>query len=237
MSAPRVRWVAVVSRTAAALRVAWEHDPLVRRQLHSVVADRACPAEAWARAQGLATARIEEPDNGRFSDALLAHLRGAGATHAVLFFTRLLRGPLLEAYGDRIVNLHPSLLPAFPGLHGYRDARAAGVRFVGTTLHLVDEHVDAGRTILQSVAPLDWEADEAAGRHRQFEQLCRGLVQVCHWLEEDRVVAAGPGTRVRGARFDDVEFAPALDAPAALSLRVPRPAQDDAAPTAATGSA
>ncbi len=224
MSATRVRWVAVVSRTASSLQVAWEQDPLVRGQLVSVVSDRACPAEDWARAKGIPCVRIRESDNERFSDALNEHLREVRATHAVLFFTRLLRGRVLQAYADRIVNIHPALLPAFKGLHGFRDARAAGARFAGTTLHLVDAEPDGGRTILQAVTPLDWEADEAAARQRQFEQICRGLVQVCHWLEEDRIEPAGPGTRIRGARFDAGEFSPSLDAEAARALQFPREA-------------
>jgi phosphoribosylglycinamide formyltransferase-1 len=69
-------------------------------------------------------------------------------------FMRLVGPPLLEAYANRMLNIHPSLLPAFPGLHAQRQALDYGVRVTGATVHLVDSALDAGPIVLQSAVPV-----------------------------------------------------------------------------------
>ncbi|MGF3066160.1 phosphoribosylglycinamide formyltransferase [Facklamia sp. P12945] len=64
-------------------------------------------------------------------------------------YMRVIGPPLLEAYPDRILNIHPSLLPAFPGRHGIADAYRAGVKETGVTVHLVDQGIDTGRILGQ----------------------------------------------------------------------------------------
>lgn len=67
---------------------------------------------------------------------------------------RILKGPLLEAYGGRIMNIHPSLLPAFPGLHAQKKALDYGVKVSGCTVHYVDSGTDSGPVILQKTVPV-----------------------------------------------------------------------------------
>ncbi|MGB9792396.1 MAG: phosphoribosylglycinamide formyltransferase, partial [Thermacetogeniaceae bacterium] len=73
---------------------------------------------------------------------------------ALAGFMRLLTPVLLDAYPQRVVNIHPSLLPAFPGLNAQAQAIAYGVRYSGCTVHFVDEGMDTGPVILQSVVPV-----------------------------------------------------------------------------------
>ena len=219
------RLVAVASGGGSVLRVALEHDELVRSQIVSVVADRDCGALGMAQGHGIPTLRIDERDNAAFSDALLAHCREVGADHVVLFFNRLLAGEILSQYDRRIVNVHASLLPAFKGLRALEQAVKAGARFLGTTLHFIDANVDEGHIILQSALPLDPDGDEAVLRHRQFEQMCKGLIQTCHWLEEDRIRFSGTTVRIEGARYDQPDFSPGLEAVSARQLSVPQPVQ------------
>jgi phosphoribosylglycinamide formyltransferase-1 len=73
---------------------------------------------------------------------------------ALAGFMRIVGRGLLAAFPDRVVNIHPSLLPAFPGLDAQRQAWEAGVRFAGCTVHFVNEAVDAGPIILQAVVPV-----------------------------------------------------------------------------------
>lgn len=217
------RLVAVASGGGSVLRVALEHDELVRSQIVSVVADRDCGAFGMADGQGIPTLRIDERENTAFSDALLAHCREVGADHVVLFFNRLLAGEILAHYDRRIVNVHASLLPAFKGLRALEQAVRAGARFLGTTLHFIDANVDEGHIILQSVLPLDPDGDETELRHRQFEQMCKGLIQTCYWLEEDRIRFSGNILRIEGARYDQPDFSPGLEAVSARELSVPQP--------------
>lgn len=70
-------------------------------------------------------------------------------------YMHLLTAPFLKRFPDRIVNVHPSLLPAFPGAHALEDALAAGARTVGVTVHLVDEGLDTGPILSQQALPVD----------------------------------------------------------------------------------
>jgi phosphoribosylglycinamide formyltransferase-1 len=144
--------------------------------LDAAAADPAFPAEivlvlsnnpgagglARAERAGVARAVVDHrayPDREAFDAALDAALRGAGADLVCLAgFMRLLTPALVEAWRDRMLNIHPSLLPAFRGLHTHRRALAAGVRVHGCTVHLVRPELDEGPILVQG-------ACRAAGRH------------------------------------------------------------------------
>ena len=89
-------------------------------------------------------------------------------------FMRLLTPVLLRAFENRILNIHPSLLPAFPGMHAVRQAIAAGVRVSGCTVHVVDEGTDTGPILVQAAVPvLDGDTEETlAARILAQEHLC-----------------------------------------------------------------
>ena len=82
-------------------------------------------------------------------------LRAAGVELVVLAgYMRVLKKPMLEAFAGRMINVHPSLLPAFPGLRAWEQALKYGVRMTGCTVHFVDEGIDAGPVILQQPVPV-----------------------------------------------------------------------------------
>ncbi len=84
-----------------------------------------------------------------------AALKAAGVDLVCLAgFMRLVREPLLEAFPNRIINIHPALLPAFPGLQAWKQALEAGVQETGCTVHYVDGGVDTGPAILQAKVPV-----------------------------------------------------------------------------------
>jgi phosphoribosylaminoimidazolecarboxamide formyltransferase / IMP cyclohydrolase len=141
------------------------HAAVVRGALDAqivlVFADRQCPAIDWAVEQGIetvvvpaasagdATARAEE-------DRLLAEtLAAVGPEWVVLAgYMRIVGPAMLAAFPARILNLHPSLLPSFPGAHAVRDALAAGVKVTGATVHVVDESLDGGPIVLQDAVTI-----------------------------------------------------------------------------------
>ncbi|HEY2986185.1 MAG TPA: phosphoribosylglycinamide formyltransferase [Candidatus Binatia bacterium] len=89
-----------------------------------------------------------------YDEAIVAMLRQRGVELIVMAgFMRLLSPVLLKVYSNRIMNIHPSLLPAFPGLHGQKQAAEYGVRFAGCTVHFVNEECDQGPIIIQAVVP------------------------------------------------------------------------------------
>lgn len=111
-----------------------------------------------ARAAGLETLCLRQKDfDGReaFDAAVAAELRKRDVGLVCLAgFMRLVGAPLLEAFPNRILNIHPSLLPAFPGLDGQAQALAYGVRVAGATVHLVTHELDGGPIVLQAAVPV-----------------------------------------------------------------------------------
>ncbi len=106
-----------------------------------------------------------------YDAALASFLREAGAEWVCLAgYMRLVSRPLLEAFPRRIVNIHPSLLPAFPGLEAQRQALEYGVRYSGCTVHLVDATLDGGPIVAQAVVPVLDVDDEAELSRRILEQ-------------------------------------------------------------------
>jgi phosphoribosylglycinamide formyltransferase-1 len=94
-------------------------------------------------------------DRDAFERAMVERLRAADVGLVCLAgFMRLVGQPLLQAFPNRIVNIHPSLLPAFPGLEAQRQALEHGVRVTGATVHLVDADLDAGPIVLQAALPV-----------------------------------------------------------------------------------
>jgi phosphoribosylglycinamide formyltransferase-1 len=97
--------------------------------------------------------RTKFPDEAQFETA--ARLRAAGVELVCLAgFLRLVKRPLLDAFPNRILNIHPALLPAFPGLESWKQALDAGVSETGCTVHYVDEGMDTGPVILQETVPV-----------------------------------------------------------------------------------
>ena len=127
------------------------------------------------------------PDREGFDAALVAALREAGAEWVVLAgFMRLLTPVFLEAFPGRIINIHPSLLPAFPGVDAQQQALDYGVRITGCTVHLVDAGTDTGRILAQAAVPvLDGDdRDTLSERILGFEHAL--LVEVLARIAEGR---------------------------------------------------
>ncbi len=144
--------------------------------------------------------RFKRRDREAFETALLEVLRQHAVDYVFLAgFMRILGRTVVEAYWGRILNIHPSLLPAFPGLHVHAQVLAAGVRESGCTVHFVDYGVDSGPIILQrkvSVLPGDDE-DTLAARvleqeHVIYPEAARLVLSGEVRLEEDRVVRRPP---------------------------------------------
>lgn len=90
-----------------------------------------------------------------FSSTIADHMKRVDAELIVLAgFMRVVGKPLIEAFPGRIMNIHPALLPSFPGLHGQRQALDYGVKISGCTVHFVDEGVDTGPIIIQAAVPV-----------------------------------------------------------------------------------
>lgn len=136
-------------------------------EIVAVLSDQAGAAGlAYAEGEGLLTAVVEKQKGESREDydrRLIAKIEESSPQIVALAgFMRLLSSLFIRHFQDRIVNIHPSLLPSFPGLHAQRQALDAGVRFSGCTVHFVDEGCDSGPIIDQRVVRVLPEDDEAA---------------------------------------------------------------------------
>jgi phosphoribosylglycinamide formyltransferase-1 len=112
-------------------------------------------------------------------------------------FMRLLTPAFLAAFPQRVVNIHPALLPAFPGTHAQRQAFAYGVKVSGCTVHFVDSGTDTGPIIAQAVVPVLDGDDEESLRGRILVEEHRLLPSVVRAIAEGRVTVDGRRVTVR----------------------------------------
>ena len=144
-----------------------------------------------ARAANVETVVVDHrgfADRAAFDAAVVEVLRARGVELVVLAgFMRLLTPALLDAFPMRIVNVHPALLPAFPGIHGQRQALEYGVRVAGCTVHFVDRGTDTGPIIAQATVPVLDDDDEATLTARILAKEHELLPRVLQWVADGRV--------------------------------------------------
>jgi phosphoribosylglycinamide formyltransferase-1 len=158
---------------------------------------------ARAAERGVATAVVDpraHRPRAEHERALLAVLREHGADLVCLAgYMRLLGATLVGAFPARMLNVHPSLLPAFPGLHAQRQALEHGVRVSGCTVHLVDEQCDHGPIVLQAAVPVLSGDSEESLAARILEQEHRIYPQALALLAQGRLRVAGRVVHVLSA--------------------------------------
>jgi phosphoribosylglycinamide formyltransferase-1 len=174
-----------------------------------------------ARAAGVATLVVDHrdfPTRAAFDAALVAALR-AHDVHLVCLagFMRLLGPTFIDAFPNAVLNIHPALLPAFPGLHAQRQALRHGAKVSGATVHLVNAELDAGPIVLQSAVPVREDDTE--------DSLAARIL-----IEEHRIYPAAIAIvlrgrwRIEGRRFviDALDVTPRQAGPDWLSRQIAR---------------
>ena len=159
----------------------------IRAEIAVVIADKAdAYALVRAREKGIpavAVVRRDYAECADFESALLEQLHAHGVTLVVLAgFMRILSSVFVHAYTGRILNIHPALLPSFPGAHAHRDVLAYGVKVSGCTVHFVDEGMDSGPIILQAAVPVlegDTEDTLAARVLEQEHRIFPEAISLC----------------------------------------------------------
>ncbi len=168
---------------------------------------------AWAAARGVPTVVVDHkafPSREAFDAALAEEIERAAGGRADLVllagFMRVLTDAFVARFTGRLVNIHPSLLPAFPGLHTHDAALASGVRVHGCTVHFVTPTLDCGPIIVQAAVPVlasDSTAALAARvlaqEHIVYPQAARGILEERCRLEAGRVIWSGDATAAAAA--------------------------------------
>jgi phosphoribosylglycinamide formyltransferase-1 len=189
----RARVVVLLSGTGSlcAALLAAADDPGYPATVVAVGADRNAAGLEHARARGIPTFVCAVPDHADRAawDRALAAEIGRFEPDLVVSagFMKIVGPAVLDAFGGRLINTHPALLPAFPGAHAVRDALAAGVTVTGSTVHHVDAGVDTGPVIAQREVPVE-AGDDEASLHERIKAVERELL--VHTVAE--LVTASP---------------------------------------------
>ena len=198
---PRLRLGVLISGRGSNLQALVEAsaDPAYPAEIVSVISDRAEAAGlAIAAAAGITGVAIRHDDRQAFAAEADVLLREQRADLVCLAgFMRVLDTAFVEAWRDRMVNIHPSLLPAFPGLDAQHQALEHGVKLTGCTVHFVDEDLDAGPIVLQAAVPvLDGDTVETLSarildeEHRIYPEAIRIVLGGRYRIEGRRVIVS-----------------------------------------------
>jgi len=157
----------------------------------------------FARAKGIATAVVERRAHASpqaFESALAKEIeRHAPRLVALAGFMHVLTPGFVQRYAQRMLNIHPSLLPAFPGLHTHARALAAGVKLHGCSVHFVTAELDAGPLVIQAAVPVrpGDDAESLAARVLRQEHVI--YPRAARWFLDGRLVIADGVVRVKGS--------------------------------------
>jgi phosphoribosylglycinamide formyltransferase-1 len=170
----------------------------------AVISNRADAAGLkFAAESGIAAEVVDErkfSSRGAFDTALEAAIeRHAPDLLALAGFMRVLGGDFVRHYSGRMVNIHPSLLPAFPGLHTHRRALQEGVKLHGCTVHFVTPQVDHGPIIVQAAVPVRAGDTEATLAARVLRQEHRVYPLAIRWFVEGRLAVENGIVRVNAS--------------------------------------
>ncbi len=185
--------VALASGGGSNLRALLEacDNPLFPARIRAVGSDR--PAKALEHAEQFSVPTfVLEPEKfsnrDQWADLLLRSIEFHKPDLVVLAgFMRILPRSVVDALSPKIINIHPSLLPAFPGAHAVRDALAAGAHVTGATVHIVDNGVDTGPVIAQTEVPIPAGISEAELHDLIREVERKQLIEVVLGIAEGRL--------------------------------------------------
>ena len=183
-----------------------------------VVTSNRADAYGLVRAQkhGVPTEIVDHrkfPSREAFDQHLIERFKDRQVELVVLAgFMRLLSADFVHAFSNRIMNIHPALLPAFPGLHVQRKAVEAGVRFSGCTVHFVNEECDQGPIIIQAVVPVFSDDSEESLSARILKEEHRIYPKAIQLYSEGRLHVVGQRVLVDGLekKEEQVMIHPAL---------------------------
>lgn len=158
---------------------------------------------SFARDRGISTAVVDHtqfPDRASFDQALAQQIDAFSPDLVVLAgFMRVLTDAFVNHYAGRLLNIHPSLLPAFPGLHTHRRALESGVQIHGATVHFVTPTLDCGPVVIQAVVPVLPGDDESSLAARVLAREHRIYPQAVRWFLEGRLRLDGNRIHVLAA--------------------------------------
>jgi phosphoribosylglycinamide formyltransferase-1 len=185
----------------------------VKNLIAEVIVSKPCGLVSAANQHGIKAKILQSNSGQEFSNKLIAYLdnKNPEKTLFFCFLSQLLSKSFVSRFQGRIVNMHPSLLPSFPGLSAFEKNYKSSSVLMGSTIHLVDEYVDEGTIISQAALPMN--------RLRSFESLRNDVfflqyyqtLQFFKWIKEERVCLLEGNFELESSQFRPSIFLPNLD--------------------------
>lgn len=208
-AATRLPIVVLVSGAGSNLRVIAERaaDGTLPVEIRAVVSDKPdAPGLAWAAARGIHTVALspaDYPDRAAFDRALADRVAGFAPGLVVLAgFMRILGDGFVDRFAGRLVNIHPSLLPKYRGLHTHRRALEAGDQEHGASVHFVTRELDGGPVVLQARVPVRDDDDERTLAARVLAEEHRIYPECIGWFAAGRLRMQDGVAVLDGRRLD-----------------------------------
>jgi phosphoribosylglycinamide formyltransferase-1 len=152
-------------------------------------------------------------DKNAYYSHIAKELKKRGVGLVILAgFMRVVGKPLIDQFRNKIMNIHPALLPSFPGLHGHKDAIDYGVKVSGCTVHFVDEGVDTGAIIIQAAVPAYHDDTEDDLSERILKQEHRIFPYAIKLFAEGKISVEGRKVNITADKEDSVIISPPLKA-------------------------
>lgn len=192
------------------------HLPSIKKSVFMVVSDRQCAALDLAQKFGIDTKVLNAKNGKDFSIKLVDFFKNDDIDYFLSFYTKIFTEEFLSNYKNKVLNFHPSILPACPGKDGFGDTIKSGSKFIGSTLHFVDLDIDTGLPLMQSSFPYQPFLKLEENRHRVFVQQCKIFIQFVEWVNQDRV----KNSYVLESKYEQSEFLPNLDSILAIEFNV-----------------
>jgi phosphoribosylglycinamide formyltransferase-1 len=151
---------------------------------------------------------LKDKERNHFiSNELLCLLERFKTDYCFVFGGKILIGNLLQMYKNKLINFHPSLLPAYAGLKAIDQALADNALLLGNTAHFINEELDSGKIIMQSIMP----ANKFSGYDSVLDLQIPMLKQIVFWLENNRIIFEGDIFYIKDAKYSLDTFIPNLE--------------------------
>lgn len=188
----------------------------VRDSISMIVSDRPCGAIDVAKKYGINTKVYKVKTGEELSRSIVNDFENGDVDYFLLFYTKLIAKDFILTFPNKILNFHTSLLPSFPGLDGFGDSVKYKSKFIGSTLHYVDEGMDSGIPLIQSIYPYQVDKSLSENRHKVFIQQCKIFIQFVYWAKQERICKCS----ISKAKSEFSEFVPNLDCSEAINFKV-----------------
>ena len=182
----------------------------------SIISDRKSESLQLASLFGVSSHIVdfnESSSREEFSDRVLQIFQDEQIDFSLMTFDRILSGNILKKYNNKIINIHPSLLPAFPGYDTIKKAKEYGCKFIGATCHFIDAEVDNGPIINQAILPLDNYEESAKTEEKLYRLRQKLVLEAIYALSNGLIEVNNREVVIKEGKYDAYPLNPSLNIP------------------------